>query len=128
MNTSVNKVMNAREFRWILKRTGYTQTELADFIKKSRQFVSTLCSSDEDVPLRYVNSLIELVGVEHFTISQAEWYKSENSRHRRNLEGWLFHPHLEEFLPPEFRPNHSSTPCTIRIGRAISGRCLWKDK
>lgn len=101
----MNKVMNAREFRWILKRIGCTQTEFADFIHKSRQFVSALCSSDAAVPLRYVNSLIDLVGVELFTIAQAEWHKSENSRHRRSVEMWLFHPHLEDSLPPEARPS-----------------------
>ena len=84
---------------------GYTQTEFADFIERSRQFVNALCSSDEAVPLRYVNSLITVVGVELFTIAQEEWNKKECSRIRRNVESWLFHPQPLEMLSPDARPN-----------------------
>lgn len=101
----MRKTIDARELRWMLKRMGYTQTEFADFIGKSRQFVSALCASHEAVPLRYVNSLIEMVGEELFVIAQIEWYKKEQDINRRRVEYWIFYPDKEEQLPPEARAN-----------------------
>lgn len=95
----MDKRIQSRELRWILKRTGYKQVEFAEHIERSRQFVSALCCNGEAIPLRYVEQLIELVGGEQYVLAQAEYRTAERKRHKTMVEGWFSSAARTEHLP-----------------------------
>ncbi|MBI2793167.1 MAG: hypothetical protein HYX66_00775 [Ignavibacteria bacterium] len=64
------ETLTVREFREVLKVTGYTQAQFSRFIRMSTSFVSNMLSYYRtEVPLRYVNALKAMLGENMFAIA-----------------------------------------------------------
>lgn len=75
----IDKEISKREFLKILDICGFQRKEYTDFIGKSKGYIhNCIFANTYMTPLRYVDSLIELVGPENYTLALNKIRKNKN--------------------------------------------------